>query len=202
MTGLPVNEYKELQSVLGSSLHVRGFALSGPGGDVIRNHLAQLDRFSLTLLRRLRLNGLNSIEIGPGSVADFSGYEHLANIQPPGHHDGVTFSDIAGLYDSGLKRVILGNQGLSVEGLVPHELGHAMGDLLGIYQNKELRAGYLNNANTGRLAAFFLDQGEPSERGLREFFADLVMNAILTGRATRYYGPEIERLVAGQLLRD
>ena len=164
--------------------------------------MAQLDRFSFILLRRLVFNGLKRIEIGPGSVADFSGYEQLAYSQPLGHSNEVTFSDIAGLYDSSLKRIVLGTQGLKLEGLVPHELGHALGELLGYYEDPELRTGYLKNAKAGRLYSFYLDNGEPSERGLKEFFADLIMDAILRGRATKHYGVEIERLLTVRILKD
>lgn len=201
MSGLPSNVYPDLQRVLGRSLEVRGFTLSGPEGELIRDHLKQLSRFSPRLLRKLLLAGLSRIEIGPGSVAHFSGYEHLANTQAPGHRDGITLSDIAGAYDSGPKRVILGTQGIRVDGLVPHEMGHAMGDLLGFYQDRNLQTGYLKNAKAGTLERFYLDAGEPSRRGLEEFFADLVRSVILHGRVPRHFGPEIEAFVAEKLLK-
>lgn len=153
-------------------------------------------------MRRLRLSGLNLIEIGPGSVADFSGYEQLRNIQPPGYPSDVTFGDIAGLYDAQLGRIVIGTRGLEVDGVVAREIDHAMGDLLGFYQDADLRAGYLKNATAGRLYSLYLDNGAPSERGMKEFFADLVMNAILTGRASTCYGAEIERLVTTRILKD
>jgi len=187
---------------LGKRLEVRGGALPGPEGDLIRDHVAHLGRSKPKLFRRLLLKGLKRIEIGPGSVADFSGYEHLANLQAQGHPEGLTYSDIAGGYDSAQNRLILGTRGMEVRGLVPHEMGHVLGDLLGYYNDKTLNLVYLRNAKMGNLDQYYLDSGEPSVRGLHEFFADLVMNAIMRGKIPDRYGPEIHDFIFGRVLGD
>lgn len=48
MPGLPSDVYPDLQKALGKVLEVRGFALSGPVGDLIRDHVAQLDHIAST----------------------------------------------------------------------------------------------------------------------------------------------------------
>lgn len=201
MPGLPEEAYPALQKALGNTLQVAGYGMGGPEGDLIRCHVAQLGRFSPRLFRKLKLKGLKRIEIGPGSVADFPGYEHLANTQAIGHPEGMTFSDVAGGYDSMQNRLILGTRGMEVRGLVPHEMGHVLGDLLGFYNDDTLTRSYSRNAKNGNLDAYYLDGGEPSPRGLQEFFADLVMSAILRGKVPERYGSEIHNLIFGKILR-
>ncbi len=202
MPGLPQEVYPELQQVLGGCLQVSGYDLEGLQGDTIRDHVAQLNRFSPALLRKLRFRGLKSIEIGKGSVADFPGYEHLVGVEAPGHRSGITYADIAGGYDARAKRLLLGTQGLNLAGLVAHELGHAMGDLLGIYETPVLKSGYERNARAGNLESYFLDGGNPSRRGLEEFFADLVKDAILQGRATSLYGQDVQAFIQSLTRRE
>jgi len=200
-TGLPQGEYNSLQDALGGVLRVQGYDLDSDEGNIIRAHVADLARIPDRLLAKLKREGLERIDIGPGSVPDFEGFEHLRKVQAPGYGPGVTWADIAGGYDSLTRRLVAGSRGLDVDRVISHEIGHALGGILSYNDDFRLIEAYEKAFKSGALKKFYLDEGKPSVRGRMEFLADAVGYAIIEGRPNEAFGQQFAEFIRNTVLR-
>ncbi|MBI4558801.1 MAG: hypothetical protein HY706_14560 [Candidatus Hydrogenedentes bacterium] len=199
MAGLPPGDYKELQHVLGDVLQVAGYKLAGEEGTIIWQHAADLDRFPKPLLSKMVREGLQQILIGPGSVAEFPGYEALGKEQVPGYPRGTTWLDIAGAYDRKTQTVILGPRPVVDEHLAVHEVAHALIDLLGYVGDFRVDEEY--RRLFPELHDFYKIGHRQSTRGKVEFLADSVAYVILYQDVTpSNFHPEFLRFIRETML--
>lgn len=117
---------------------------------------------------------LEHVWIGKGPVCAFPGFEDYANEPIPGS-PGRTYLDVPCSYNWERHTILLGSEPRSeidkAESAAMHEVGHALGNILGYDDDYRLKAEF------GRLSARL-----PTSVGMREFFALSFEHVIMKSR--------------------
>lgn len=199
MGNLPAldDQIRALESVLGPVLRI-GNLRPLKQDKILRGHIAGLNRLPPSFLAKLRRNGLEGVRIGEGGVSDFLGYEYLAEKEAPG--TGHTWNTIRGLFDDSAKVILLGNAPMGIRDTAIHEIGHAAGYLLGY--NEDIRIRSIYEKVLQNLPAFYKDDGAPSARGCREFFAEAFRVGIISKERVEVGSlPEIVDIILDEVLQ-
>jgi hypothetical protein len=168
----------KLGLMLGDRLFIEAYDRDDYDGEIVRRHVQDLLLLPKNYISRLCNEGLQRVMIQPGSVADVSTYRSMRDTQVPGHIAGTTWSDISAAYDRNRKWLVLGTLGDVGRHIVFHEIGHAAGDLLAYDADFRVQNAY--RRMLPQLSTYYRDDEKRSNRGLREFFADSFVCAILS----------------------
>lgn len=178
---IPISAYSRLSNELGDRLCVLDARINAREADVILEHVNALVATPKGVLAKLATHGLSRVQIGKGGVASFPGYDLFNHIQIPTAPRGATWSDARGAYISSRKEIILGTGSRGYEGTAAHEVGHALGELMGYDNSLRLAVEYRakSRGSLRKVSAYYPD-GRLTDRGKKEFFAETVSLGIMS----------------------
>lgn len=181
LDSISISDYSRLSEALGDGLRVIDARINAQEAAIIHEHVAGLLAVPVGVLLKLRTHGLARIQIGRGGVASFPGYEAYQSIQVPTAPRGVTWDDARGAYISSRKEMVLGTGSFGYEGTATHEIGHALGDLMGYDNSLRLASEYRakSRGSLRKVSAYYPD-GRLTDRGKKEFFAETVSLGIMS----------------------
>lgn len=173
--------WQYIAALYGDLVHVTGYeggsALQQQRVDVVLRDLALVP---VGVIEQLRDAGLRGIYVGVGSVTDLDDLGFLRASVPIGWSPGSTYHDVPGVYVPATQVVAVAASGRSTGAvsLALHEIGHAVGDLLGLYLGAGLFLGHIRLAQSDRLSPYFLPAG--SELARRELLAELFASVMIS----------------------
>lgn len=145
----------------------------------VRGGVEALAKFPPKLLKALRDHGGNGIHIGNVNTPDLNDLGHLRDIkrEATSWDDRATWDEIGGVYSHGHKVAATGTlqEQMSPERaahVTLHEVGHALGDNLGLNDHPELIAAHTRLAKGQRLVPYLHRTGEGDDIGRRELLAE------------------------------
>lgn len=181
LDSISISDYSRLSEALGDGLRVIDARINAQEAAIVHEHAAGLLAVPAGVLSKLRTHGLARIQMGKGGVASFPGFEEYQGIQIPLAPRGVTWDSARGAYISRLKEIALGTGSHGYEGTPTHEIGHALGDLLGYDNSLRLASEYKakSRGSLRKVSAYYPD-GRLTVRGKKEFFAETVSLGIMS----------------------
>jgi hypothetical protein len=187
---LSAQQFKDL---FGSQLIVHGRFERDVG-----EHLLLLRLVPRTILKRLKAAGLK-IVVGSQPVAKLPEGAHLAGLPMRGHPQGVTWDQGVGAYLRREKTAIIGVVDRFQPGVGSHEVGHAIGDLLGFNRDPRLTAHHVRLHP--RLAPYMQQGGPGGEAGCEELLA-IGIEAVLeaSDQARKLFDEEFVTYIETQVL--
>jgi len=145
----------------------------------VRAGVASLAKFPAPLLAALRTHGMNGIHIGNVNTPDLDDLGYLRDIKRTAEawDDRATWDEIGGAFSHSNN---VAATGTLQERMAPsraahvtlHEVGHALGDNLGLNDHPELIAAHTRLAKGHRLVPYLHRTGEGDDIGRRELLAE------------------------------
>lgn len=188
-----LKQYPQLEALQGV-LRIEGW-----DDPVIRKHVADLAQYPPGLLKALKAYGLNDLHIGPRPMPFLDSNEGVQGIRPRGWPKGLTWSSVAGGYNSVARSVAAGKADVQdgASSLLQHELGHAVGEILGFNDDPYVKGEYdrlfaatvPNPCKPGttlpKLDPYLRQTSADGDRspGRHEFFAESIAVYLTKGRA-------------------
>jgi hypothetical protein len=154
---------------------------------VATSYATALQQIPAPLLRMLNDGGVK-IYLGAGmdKITDLDDEQHAENDQPRGWPQGSKMWETGGYYTPGKKYVLVGNgRRDGSRSVLIHEVGHAIGDVMRVDGDPELRAHHsrlkdgLSPYYSG--AAHFDTSFDPNRAGIQELWAESVAVYLAAG---------------------
>ncbi|HEY8353953.1 MAG TPA: hypothetical protein VIK69_02960 [Methylophilaceae bacterium] len=188
--------YPELVSALGRVLRV-----DDEDHPEVQQHLEHLRKVPTKLLTRLREAGLAEIHFANATVPGLDNLHYLKGVQPRGWPPGMTWDIVPGAYSPKEKAVVAGVGRHGSVSVALHELGHAVGDLLGYNDHPDLIQAHKEVFE--KLKPYHQQDGPGGVAGRQEMLAEGFATYLILGRkmAVRMFGELFVNFLEKEVLK-
>ncbi|MBI2298258.1 MAG: hypothetical protein HYU66_04780 [Armatimonadetes bacterium] len=164
----------------------------------VQDHLDDLALLPRALYERLAAAGVQ-VYVGCGNLTELDDNGDLIGVRPPGSPFGSRYEHFGGLYRFDRREVTIGTVPPSQTNRALHEVGHAVGDVLGYNGSSELAAAF--NASFAGLPDAVKQYGRTA-RGRRETLAETFAATVESEAGARVlFGDPLVEFALG-MLRD
>jgi hypothetical protein len=196
-------EYPELKK-WGGILRVEDY-----GEDIVKSHVRDLAKLPKSMMLKLKKAGLSDIHIAKRGVSQLDHNDQLKGFFFFGYSGdesipkNITWDDVSGLFNAINRSVSAGYSQYNLynpQSTILHEMGHAIGQLLGFYDCHELIDTHIELFD--RLNPYFKTGGAGGLVGRQELFAQGVADYLVLGeeKSKEIYGEKFISWIKNKVL--
>ena len=148
----------------------------------IKKLVSQLAKYPNSVLLALKKHGLKEIEVANLTPIDMGSNSDLKNVVPRNWPEGSKWENVPGVYNPNHKSVVAGTLAAhGSEGLLSHETGHAVGDLLGFDNSSDLKEAHKRLYD--KISPYLKGSSPGALDGRQEMFAEGLATLLEDGEA-------------------